>query len=466
MNRDDLLIGGAWRPAARSIDVENPATGEIIGTAALGQSSDVDAAVAAARDALETWRSTPAPERARLLDRLVEVLQERRDELVAWTVAEVGAPVSIAGPWHVDVSLDILRSAAEHGRALADTTSGDVTLLHRSAGVAALITPWNYPLYQLAAKVGSALAAGCTVVHKPAELTPMSAYVFAEATVEAGLPAGVFNLVPGTGIDVGAPLAAHRGVDVVSFTGSTEVGRQVAAAAVGHVARVTLELGGKSSSIVCDDADLEQAVRATVESCMLNSGQTCSALTRLLVPAGRLDEAVRIAAEHADAMVVGDPLDPRTEVGPLISEVQRQRVQRHVDEAVERGARIATSSGAPVPEAGHYLRPVVLTDLAPSDPASQEEIFGPVLVVHGVTDDDDAVAVANGTPYGLAGGVWSADEDRALAIAGRLDTGQVFVNDAEFSVESPFGGWKRSGFGRELGAHALSEFTELTAVHR
>ena len=466
MNRDDVLIAGSWRSARETLGVENPATAEVIGRTALGNADDVDAAVKAARASLGSWSATPPAERAAHLERLVDVLRRRADELVAVTVAEVGVPVSVARPWHVDVSLDILDSAAGHARALTDEEHGNVTVLKRAAGVAALITPWNYPLYQLAAKVGSALAAGCTVVHKPSELTPLSSYLFAEATIEAGLPAGVFNLVPGTGTGVGAPLVAHPGVDVVSFTGSTAVGRQVAAAAVDHLARVTLELGGKSGSIVCDDADLEHAVVATVEACMLNSGQTCSALTRLLVPADRLDEAVRIAAAHADAMVVGDPTDPHTELGPLVSDVQLRRVRQHVDAAVSRGARVATASTTAVPEVGHFMRPVVLTDLPPDDPASREEIFGPVLVVHGVDDDEHAIAVANDTPYGLAGAVWSRDEARAAGIAARMDTGQVFINDAEFSVESPFGGWKHSGFGRELGADALNEFIELTAVHR
>lgn len=465
MKRDDMLIGGTWRRAGRTVEVENPATTACIGTAALGTAADVNDAVAAALAARRSWACLDAGVRAGHIDRIVHVLQSRVDQLVDVTVAEVGAPVSVARRWHVEVALDILRSAADHARALTDDRCGNVTVLRRAAGVAALITPWNYPLYQLAAKVGSALAAGCTVVHKPSELTPLSAYLFADATAEAGLPAGVFNLVPGTGADVGAALASHPGVDVVSFTGSTQVGRQVATAAVGHLARVALELGGKSSSIVTDSADLEHAVRATVDSCMLNSGQTCSALTRLLVPIERLDEAVRVAAAHADALIVGDPTDPRTELGPLVSRDQVERVRHHVDAAVARGAHVATRTGQ-TPDVGHYLRPVVLTGLEPGDPASRDEIFGPVLVVHGVFDDDHAVAVANDTPYGLVGAVWSSDDARASAIASRLDTGQVFINDAEFSVEAPFGGWKQSGFGRELGPEALSEFLELTAVHR
>lgn len=465
MKRDDVLIGGAWRPVSSTTDVVNPADGSVVGTTALATRHDVDAAVAAAGSALPAWSALAPGERAAHLDRLVEVLESDAERLVDLTVAEVGAPITTARRWHVHAALDVLRSAADHARLLADERRGSAVLLRRATGVAALVTPWNYPLFQLATKLGPALAAGCTVVHKPSELTPLSAYAVAEAALVAGLPAGVLNLVPGTGADVGAPLVAHTGVAVVSFTGSTEVGRQVAGAAVTNLARVSLELGGKSSSIVTDDVDLEHAVRATVESCMLNSGQTCSALTRLLVPADRLDDAVRIAGAHADAMVVGDPTDPGTELGPLVSAAQLERVDELVAAAVARGAHVGTRR-TETPAVGHYRRPVVLSGLAPDDPASCEEIFGPVLVVHGTRDDDDAVTLANATRYGLSGAVWCDDDDRAFAIAARLQTGQVLVNDAEFSVESPFGGWKHSGFGRELGPEALHEFTELTTVQR
>ncbi|WP_313404513.1 aldehyde dehydrogenase family protein [Aeromicrobium sp.] len=464
--RDDVLVNGVWHPVGRSIAVENPATTLTVGSGAAADHTHVDMAVRAARTALPGWSQTTPAERADLIEALVEALRSHRDELVDLTIAEVGAPVSVARPWHVDVSLDILSSAASHARSFEfEQRHGDVTLLRRPVGVAGLITPWNYPLYQLAAKIGSALAAGCTVVHKPSELTPLSAYLFAEATVEAGLPVGVFNLVPGTGPDVGGPLAAHEGVDLMSFTGSTVVGSTVAAAAVSHLARVSLELGGKSASIVCDDADLANAVRWTVDSCMLNSGQTCSAWTRLLVPQSRLAEAVDIAAQRADEMVVGDPTETATELGPLVSSLQLQRVTDKVEQAVQRGARVATSATTPLPNTGHFLRPVVLADVSVDDPASREEIFGPVLVVHGYRDDEHAIEIANNTEYGLAGAVWSADPARAAGIAARLDTGQVFINEAEFSVESPFGGWKHSGFGREFGLEGLLEFTELTAVH-
>lgn len=464
-SRDDALIGGRWVTPGATIEVENPATTAVVGSGARSGPAEVEQAVAAAREAHGAWSALSPQVRADHLEALLDELRRRREELVEMTVAEVGAPVGVASAWHVDVSFDILASAIRHARTLPLVQEqGSLVLHRRSAGVAALITPWNYPFYQLAAKVGSALAAGCTVVHKPSELTPLSAYAFAEATVASGLPAGVFNLVPGTGAEVGAPLVAHEQVDLVSFTGSTTVGRQVAAAAVGHLARVTLELGGKSASIVCDDADLVTAVRWSVDACMLNSGQTCSAWTRLLVPADRLDEAVGIAAARADEMVVGDPADPATELGPLVSAAQHAKVTEIVAGAVARGARVATRR-TEVPATGHYLRPVVLTGLPVDDPASQQEIFGPVLVVHPYRDDEEALRIANGTAYGLSGAVWSGDPDRARDLASRVDAGQVFVNEADYDVEAPFGGWKHSGFGREFGAEGLLEFTELTVVH-
>lgn len=464
-SRDAALIGGRWIRPGATIEVENPATTEVIGTSARSGHAEVEQAVAAARAAHGPWSALAPADRADHIDAVLADLRRHREELIEMTVAEVGAPVRVAATWHVDASFDVLASAARHARTLPFVVEqGNLSLHRRSAGVAALITPWNYPLYQLAAKVGSALAAGCAVVHKPSELTPLSAYVFAEATLRAGLPDGVVNLVPGTGPEVGAPLVAHEQVDVVSFTGSTAVGRQVAATAVDHLARVTLELGGKSASIVCDDADLATAVRWSVDSCMLNSGQTCSAWTRLLVPEDRLEEAVEIAAARADEMVVGDPTDPATELGPLISAAQHAKVTEMVAGAIARGARVATSTTA-VPETGHFLRPVVLTALPVDDPASQHEIFGPVLVVHGHRDDEDALRIANGTAYGLSGAVWSRNRDRARALASRVDAGQVFVNEAEYDAEAPFGGWKRSGTGRELGVEGLLEFTELTAVH-
>lgn len=465
--RNDVLINGVWHPAEATENVENPATGEIIGSAALCGTAMVDAAVAGARQAADAWRSKSATERADVLDALVAILRERRDELVAVTVAEVGVPVSDARDWHVDLALELLADAAENARNFDfEEKLGNSILLRKPVGVVACITPWNYPLYQLAAKVGPALAAGCTVVLKPALLAPLSSYIFAEATIAAGLPEGVFNLISGAGSTLGNALTGHPDVDLVSFTGSTAVGREVGAAAARNLKRACLELGGKSSSIVCSDADFATAVTATVDSAMLNSGQTCSAWTRLLVPAQRYEEALELASAHVGTLVVGDPTLEGTDLGPLVSAKQKSDVLAIIDGAVGRGARLVTGPPVAGNAVGHYVAPTILADLSPQDPASQQEIFGPVLVVHPYSSETEAVEIANGTAYGLAGAVWAATTERAMDIARRLDTGQVDLNGAPFNPKAPFGGWKDSGIGRELGTAGLEEYTEITAVQR
>ena len=463
--RDDVLIGGSWQPAQGIANVENPATEKIIGSAALCDVTMVAAAVAAARKAAGPWGRTPPAERAKAMDKLVQILQERRQEFIDVTVAEVGVSVANARAWHVDLALELMAAAAGNARSYAfEQESGNSVLLRKPVGVVACITPWNYPLYQLAAKVGPALAAGCTVVLKPALLAPLSSYIFAEATVAAGLPDGVFNLVSGAGSTIGDALTGHPGVDLVSFTGSTAVGRQVGANAAGNLKRACLELGGKSASIVCRDADFAAAVTGTVDSAMLNSGQTCSSWTRLLVPAERYEEALELAAAHANSLVVGDPRLETTDLGPLISAKQRTDVLAIIDGAVARGARVVTGPPAGGHGVGHYVNPTILADLSPEDSASQQEIFGPVLVVHAYDTEADAVEIANGTDYGLSGAVWAANTGRGLEIARLLDTGQVDLNGAPFNPQAPFGGWKDSGIGRELGLAGLEEYTETTAV--
>jgi acyl-CoA reductase-like NAD-dependent aldehyde dehydrogenase len=465
--RSDAFIGGTWVPAPGSVDVENPATESVIGSAAACDPLMVDAAMVAATKAKTSWGRTLPRERADLIDSLVAELLARRDELVDVTVAEVGVPVANARAWHVDLAIELIQAAARNARNYTfEEVVGNSLLIRRPVGVVACITPWNYPLYQLAAKVGPALAAGCCVVLKPAELAPLSSYLFAEAADAAGFPPGVFNLVPGAGSYVGSAMVAHPDVDFISFTGSTGVGRQVAATAAASLTRVCLELGGKSSSVVLADADLPTAVRASVDSAMLNTGQTCSAWTRLLVPADRYEEALGIAAAHADSLAVGDPLSEATDIGPLISAKQRARVAAAIDSAIQRGARLVTGGTQRPFDIGHFVSPTILADLDPSDPASQEEIFGPVLVVHAYQSESDAIAIANDTPYGLSGGVWAASTDRALDVARKLDTGQVDLNGASFNPDAPFGGWKQSGVGRELGIAGLEEYTELTAVQR
>jgi len=465
--RDAALIDGAWRTVAETVDVHAPATGATIGTSASSTAIDVDDAVAAARAALPAW-STASPEaRADVLDALVAELRNRRDELVAATVAEVGAPVAVAREAHIDLGIEIMADFAGLARTFEwQTTIGNSRVLRRAAGVVAAITPWNYPFYQLVAKAGAALAAGCPIVVKPAELTPLSTYLFADAAVAAGVPAGVFSLVPGAGRVVGSALAEHPGVDVVSFTGSTGVGKTIAVAAAQNIKRACLELGGKSASVILDDADLDEAVRTSVAAGLLNSGQTCSAWSRLLVPRSRYEDALTIAADAVAAMRVGDPTDESTDLGPVISAAQRASIVSAIDGALTRGARLVCGGPDPLPEfpGGHFVAPTVLADLQADDPAVRDEIFGPVIVVLPHDGDDHAVTLANDSEYGLAGAVWSGDTDRAIAVASRIDTGQVDVNGAPFNPRAPFGGWKASGLGRELGPVGLEEFTEITSI--
>ncbi|WP_110206987.1 aldehyde dehydrogenase family protein [Nocardioides daejeonensis] len=461
--RDSALVGGRWVAVAETEAVENPATAELFGRAARCDAVLVDAAVRAARAAFDGWSTRDRADRLALLRRWQAETEARRDLMVEATVLEVGAPVTVAREAHVDLALDIIRTTLDELEGPEPIERiGNSLVVREPVGVVASITPWNYPLYQLVLKVVAAIAAGCTVVAKPAELTPLSAYLLADAAVAAGLPDGVFNLVPGRGREVGQVLAEHEEVDLVSFTGSTGVGAGVAATAATSIKRVCLELGGKSASVVLDGADFETAVRTTVDMAMLNTGQTCSAWTRLLVPAARLDEAVELAAAHAGALVVGDPTAEETDLGPLASAQQLATVRSMVARAREAGARIL--GDRPVPEQGHFHPPLVVADVDASDEIVQDEVFGPVLVVLGHAGTDDAVRLANDSDYGLAGAVWAADTEAGVAVARRLRTGQVDVNGADFNVRAPFGGFKKSGYGRELGAFGIEEFTEIKSI--
>jgi betaine-aldehyde dehydrogenase len=333
-------------------------------------------------------------------------------------------------------------------------------------GVVAAITPWNYPLHQIAAKVAPALAAGCTVVLKPSEVAPLTAFMLAEIIDSAALPAGVFNLVCGTGVVVGEALARHPGVDMISFTGSTRAGKRVSELAAASVKRVALELGGKSASVVLDDADFAKAIRATINACFLNSGQTCTAHTRLLVPVARYAEAARLAVEAAQGFTLGDPLSPDTRLGPLISDAQRERVRTHIRKGLAEGAELLLG-GAAAPAGfgkGYYVQPTVFGRVKSRMTIAQEEIFGPVISILTYTDEDDAVRIANDTVYGLAGAVWSQDEARAQRVARRMRTGRVDINGGAFNMLAPFGGYKQSGHGRELGRYGLEEFLEIKSL--
>jgi aldehyde dehydrogenase (NAD+) len=465
--RDAVLVGGRWRPTAGRTLVEDPATEEPIGRAAEAGPAEVDAAVAAASAAFPGWAATGVAGRLDVLGRWLDRLRDNRDLLVETEIAEVGAPRKVAEEAHVDSGLAVLEGYLSAADDVAwEERVGSSVVLREPAGVAACITPWNYPLYQALAKIGGALVAGCTVVLKPAELTPLSSYLLADAALDAGLPPGVLNLVPGAGRVVGEALAAHPGVDVVSFTGSTAVGARVAAVAAATVKRVALELGGKSASVVLADADLPAAVAGSVSAAMLNSGQTCSAWSRLLVPADRLAEAVDLAVAAAEGLAVGDPWSAATEIGPLVSAAQRRTVLGFVERAAEAGAVVATGGTARPAgtDRGHFVAPTVVTGVRPDAEIVLQEVFGPVVTVQGYADEAEALALANAPAYGLSGAVWSASEERAFAFARGMRTGQVDLNGAAFNPSAPFGGYGRSGVGRELGTWGIEEYLETKSV--
>ncbi|MFE9690901.1 aldehyde dehydrogenase family protein [Micromonospora sp. NPDC005806] len=468
--RRHLHVAGEWVDPAdgASIPVENPASGEVVGRVPAGTPADVDRAVAAARAAFSGWAATAPAERAAHLDRLHAALAARADEIARTIALELGTPLKLATRVQAGLPLTVLRSVVDlAARPPAEETVGNSLVVREPVGVVGAITPWNYPLHQVVAKLAPALAAGCTVVLKPSELTPLTAYLLFDAVAEAGLPPGVVNLVPGTGPVVGEALAAHPDVDLVSFTGSTATGRRIAHLAADRIARVALELGGKSANVILADADLPTAVKVGVGNALLNSGQTCTAWTRMLVHRDRYAEALDLVASAVEAYRLGDPFDPATRLGPLVSAGQAERVRGHVARALADGARlVAGGPDAPLPARGHFVAPTVFADVHPDSALAQEEVFGPVLAVIPFDDADEAVAIANNSRYGLAGAVWSADEEAALAVARRLRTGQVDVNGGAFNPLAPFGGYQQSGLGRELGAHGIAEFTELKAIQR
>jgi aldehyde dehydrogenase (NAD+) len=464
------LIGGEFveDSAAPRIDVVNPATEEVIASVPAGTPADADAAVRAAAAAFPGWAATPLADRVAAVRRINDGLRARSTELAATITAEVGTPIVFSAKVQVVNPVGITDGVLEEieNGALDPVTVGNSTVVREPIGVVAAITPWNFPLQQMVAKVTPALVAGNTVVLKPSELAPLTAGLLAEIVSAADLPAGVFNMVHGTGPVVGEALAEHPLVDMVSFTGSTRAGRRVAAVGAETVKRVALELGGKSASVVLDDADLVRAVKITVANCFMNNGQACSALTRLLVPADRHDEAVEAAVAAASKYAPGDPAVETTRIGPAVSAAQRDRVADHIRKGVEEGATLALGGPDPVDGPGYYVRPTVFAGVREDMAIAQEEVFGPVLAILPYTDTDDAVRIANGTRYGLAAGVFGGDADRAYAVAGRLRAGQVDVNGGMFNTKAPFGGFKQSGNGREFGRFGLEEFTELKSIQR
>jgi len=464
-----FFIDGRWiEPLEpRDFTVINPATEEPAGVIALGSARDVDRAVSAARRAFDAFSQTPREERRVLLERILSVYKKRYVDIANAIRDEMGAPAKLAhgpqagiGVGHLSAMIDILKTFEFEER------RGSTCLVLEPIGVCGLITPWNWPMNQVAAKVVPALAAGCTVVLKPSEFSPFSAAIWAEVLEEAGVPAGVFNLVNGTGPEVGAALAAHPEIDMISFTGSTRAGTEVAKLAAATVKRVHQELGGKSPTILLDDADFERAVKSTVMHVFQNSGQSCNAPTRMLVPAKQLAAVEALARTVAESTVVGDPTSEKTAVGPVVSKTQFDRVEDYISRGIAEGAKLLVG-GEGRPEGlqrGYYVRPTIFSGVRNDMVIAREEIFGPVLAILPYRDEEEAVAIANDTPYGLQAYIWSQDVARANRIARRIRAGRVTLNGAQGDMNIPFGGFKKSGNGREWGEYGLRDFLEIKAV--
>ncbi|WP_454831826.1 aldehyde dehydrogenase family protein [Pseudoxanthomonas wuyuanensis] len=461
-------IGGQWVPLQGTmLPIVNPATEEVIGEIASGSSADVGRAIAAARAAFPAFSALPASERAAYLDRIRALVLERSEEFAQAISREMGAAISYARNAQVPLAAEHLRVARD---LLADypflSMKGTTAIAREAIGVCGLITPWNWPLYQITAKVAPAIAAGCAIVLKPSELAPLSALLFAQAVHDAGLPAGVFNLVNGTGPEVGEAMASHPDVDMVSITGSNRAGILVAQAAAPTIKRVTQELGGKSPNVLLPDADLAKAVPLGVMAAFRNVGQSCSAPTRMVVPRAHLAEVERLAAETAQSILVGDPREEKTMLGPLANRAQFDRVQEMIGAGIAEGAKLLCGGpGRPNGlEHGFFARPTIFSDVATSMRIAQEEIFGPVLCILPYDSVDEAVAIANDTLYGLGGHVQGRDVELARSVARRIRTGQVHINHPAWDPDAPFGGYKRSGNGREYGEHGLGEFLEIKSI--
>ncbi|HVX16794.1 MAG TPA: aldehyde dehydrogenase family protein [Acidimicrobiales bacterium] len=473
LDHDKLYINGAWVPStgSGSIDVINAATEEVMGRVPDGTPADVDAAVAAASAAFETWSQTDPEERAKAVQRIAEELGARNQEIAEIICGEVGMPMMLSQLVQAGLPAAVAGSYPSIIRDFQwEEQIGNSLVLREPIGVVGCITPWNYPLHQVVAKVVPAIGAGCTVVLKPSEVAPLASFVLAEIIDGIGLPPGVFNMVTGTGPVVGEAIAAHPDVAMVSFTGSTRAGKRVSEVAAATVKRVALELGGKSANILLDDLEgesLEKAARAGVGDAYLNSGQTCTALTRMLVPRSLQDQVVDIVRDEVEnTWTIGDPATNAGRLGPLISDVQRDRVRGYIQKGLDEGATLVTG-GPEQPDdlpTGYYVKPTVFADVDNEMTIAREEIFGPVLSIIAYDDEDDAVRIANDSPYGLSGAVQSADPERAKRVARRIRTGQLSINGGGFNPLAPFGGYKQSGSGRELGKYGLEEFLETKSL--
>jgi betaine-aldehyde dehydrogenase len=466
---DRIYINGEWVASSGTgkIEVINAATEAVMGTIPDGTPDDVAKAVAAAKAAFPAWSLTTPAERAVMIEKIAAGLAARGEEIARTITGEVGMPFKLSKAIQAGLPALVSGSYAKLlGEFKFEEQIGNSLVVREPVGVVGCITPWNYPLHQVIAKVAPALAAGCTVVLKPSEVAPLTAFILTEIIDGIGLPKGVFNLVSGTGPVVGEAIAAHPDIDMVSFTGSTRAGKRVSELAARTVKRVALELGGKSANIILDDADLPKAVTSGVSECYLNSGQTCSALTRMLVPRARHEEAVGLARAAAEKFTVGDPLGDTTKLGPLISATQRERVRNYIRKGIEQGATLVTG-GADAPNGlstGYFVKPTVFANVTNEMTIAQEEIFGPVLSIIPYDTEEDAVRIANDTVYGLSGAVWSGDPERAKRVARRMRTGQVAINGGRYNPLAPFGGYKQSGHGRELGKYGLEEYLQVKSM--
>ena len=468
---NQIYINGKWLDSNSdlTIPVLNPTTGGVIANIPAGNVVDANMAVDAAYQAFPAWSRKTSNERADLIDRVAELLLAKSDFFAEMITSEVGMPLKLSKMIQVGNAIASWKHYAQIAREFKyEESVGNSLLVHDPIGVVACITPWNFPLIQITHKIAPALAAGCTVVLKPSELAPLNAIALAQIIHEAGFPPGVFNLLMGNGEDVGEALVSNPKVDMVSFTGSTRAGKRVGAIASQSIKRVALELGGKSSSVVLDDADLTRAIKGTLNSCFLNSGQTCLAHTRLLIPENKYDEAKTIVLTVVDKMKIGDPFTEGTRLGPVISSAQKDRIKNYITTAKKEGAEVIVGE-AEIPNellSGNFVQPTVLGKVKPKDTVAQEEIFGPVLSIITYKDEEEALKIANNTIYGLGGAVWSNDYDRAMQFARHMRTGQVDINGAPFNTLAPFGGYKQSGNGREYGLYGFKEFFEIKSIQQ
>jgi len=469
IDKKQVFINGEWVASAcdGTIEVVNPFTEATIARIPAGSCDDVERAARSAREAFPGWAKTPLGERVQFLEKVHQGLMVRQDEIAELITAEVGMPLKMAKRIQAALPVAVLESCCKLATSYPFVkTLVNSTIYKEPVGVVACITPWNYPLHQIVAKVAPALLSGCSVVLKPSEVAPLTAFLLAEVVSESGLPPGVFNLVTGDGPRIGEALIRNDDIDMVSFTGSVAAGKRIAALSAESVKRVALELGGKSASVILDDADIAKAVKGTLNACFLNSGQTCNALTRMLVPEERYSEVVDLSVELCKSFKLGDPLNADTRLGPLVSDAQRERVRNYILTGVKEGADLLCGGPASPPEfdQGYFVQPTIFGRVTSGMTVAKSEIFGPVLAIMTYRTEAEAIRIANDSKYGLGGAVWSGSHERAMRVAREMRTGQVDINGGAFNLLAPFGGFKQSGYGRELGEFGFDEFLEVKSV--